>query len=186
MLLMLTQVYWLIASIGLMDIEFFDMDLDVDVEGAQASGLLNALALFFNIGQVPMTLVITMLAFNFWFLSMLTYFIPIAHGGLISGLLLIIIFFVTLLETKYQVKLLKMLVFEKHVKNDVSTRVLNKTCVLKSDLRNGQLGQALIEEDKIFMVINVRTKFEEDNFAKGETAFVLEKDQEEVYYITKY
>lgn len=187
MLLILTQVYWLLASFGLMDIEFFDIDLDVDVEGAEASGLLNALGLFLNIGQVPITLVMTILAFNFWFLGMLTYFIPITHGGLISGLLLVIIFFVALLETKYQVQLLKMGVFEKRAKNDVSTRVLNKKCVLKSDLVNGQLGQALIEENKTSIVINVRTKFEEDSFAKDETAFILEKDQEkEVYYITKY
>jgi hypothetical protein len=78
-------------------------------------------------------------------------------------------------------------VFEKRAKNDVSTRVLNKKCVLKSDLVNGQLGQALIEGNKTSIVINVRTKFEEDSFTKDETAFILEKDQEEeVYYITKY
>lgn len=187
MLLILTQVYWLLASFGLMDIDFFDIDLDVDVEGAEASGLLNALALFLNIGQVPITLVMTMLAFNFWFLGMLTYFIPITHGGLISGILLFVIFFIALLETKYQVQLLKMGVFEKRGKNDVSERVLNKRCVLKSDLVSGQLGQALIEENKTSIVINVKTKFDEDSFTKDERAFVLEKDQEkEVYYIRKF
>jgi hypothetical protein len=187
MLLILTQLYWLLAIIGLFDMDFFDVDLDLETEGAEASGLLNALAMFLNIGQVPLTLVLTMLAFDFWLLSMFTYFLPFAHGGLISGILLVGLFFIALLVTKYQVKLLQIGIFEKKAKNDVATRVLNKKCILKSDLVGNQLGQALIEENKTSIVINVKAKFDEDSFAKDEIAFVLEKDQEkEVYYITKF
>ncbi|MBN2898303.1 MAG: hypothetical protein JXO44_05985 [Clostridia bacterium] len=185
-LLILTQGYWVLASLGLFDFDFFDLDIEVETEGLESSGLLNALAVFMNIGQVPMTLVLSMLALTFWLLTMLMYFLPIAAGGKMAGVLLIPAFALSLLTAKGQIKFLRTHVFEQKSKNNVACRVLNKTCTLKSNLEGDQIGQAIIEAGDTSIVINVKTKCEDDSFEKNEVAFVLEKDQEkEVYYIRK-
>lgn len=182
MILILTQLYWILASLSLLDIDF----LDIDIEGAESSGLLNALAMFINFGQVPVTLVLSIFSLNFWILMMLLYYLPIAAGGIISGILLIPLFMLSFVITKYQVLLLKMTIFEKVAHNNVATRVLDKRCKLKSKLVNGQLGQAEVVDNNVSMVINVRTEFDDDSFDKDEYALVYEKDEtQNVYYITK-
>lgn len=181
-ILILTQCYWILASISLLDIDFFD----IDIEGAESSGLLNALAMFIKLGQVPVTLVLSMFSLNFWIMMMLLYYLPIKAGGLVSGLLLLPLFMLSVVITKYLVVILKMTIFEKTVHNDIRNRVLDKRCKLKSDLQSGILGLAELVEDNVSMVINVRTEFEDDSFAKGEYALIYEKDEEQnVYYITK-
>lgn len=102
-LFLVTQLYWLIAITGFFDLDFLDFDL----EGAESVGPLGALAVFINIGQVPIALVCSMLVLNFWILSMLLYFLPIHPGGWINGLLLIPAFYLGLIITKYEIQPLK-------------------------------------------------------------------------------
>lgn len=185
-ILILTQVYWLIASLGLLDLEIFDMDFDADFEGAETSGLLNAVAVFIDYGQIPFTFVLSIISLNFWIIMMFTYYLPIEAGGLISGILLLPAFVLSLYITKFLVRPLKNRFFDKDAHNDIAHRVLDKRCKLKGDLEHGRLGQAEITQDGISIVINVRTQFEDESFKKDEYAFVYRKDEEKnVYYISK-
>ncbi len=181
-LLLLTQCYWIIASLGFFDLEM----LNVDIEGGETSGLLNVIAMFIEFGQVPITLVLSILSLNFWISMMLTYFLPIVAGGIISAILLLPVFILSVLVTKYQVHLLQMSVFEKKSYNDIAHRVLNKQCILLGDLENGQLSQAEIKENGVSIVINVCAQKKDVSFKKKEDAIVDGKDEEKnVYYIIK-
>lgn len=184
MMLILIQCYWLVASIGFLDLDF--LDFDVDIEGAESSGLFNALAVFINFGEVPITLVFTFIALDFWILTMLMYYLPIKDGGLISGILLAPSFVLSLYITRFQVRPLKDKYLERTSHNDIGHRVLDKRCRLKSDLEYGRLGQAEIRKDGVHIVINVHAQFEDESFQKDEFAFVFRKDEEkDVYYISK-
>lgn len=184
--LLLMQAYWIIASLGIFDLEFLDIDIDLDGEIVETSGLLNAVAIFFNIGQVPFMLVLSILSFNFWVMMMFTYYIPIQMGTVLSMILVLPVFILSSLLTKYHVHLLKMSIFEKKSHNNIVHRVLKKQCILMSDLEYGKLGQAEIQEDGPSIVINVMTKVQDVSFHKGDHAFIEEKDKEKnVYYITR-
>jgi len=184
MMLIVIQCYWIIASIGFLDLDFFDFD--VDLEGAEGSGALNAIAVFINIGEVPFALVFSMIVLNFWIIAMLMYFLPIEAGGLVSGILLLPALIASMYITKLEILPLKKIFLERINLNDVEHKVLDKICTLKCDLEYGRLGQAGLKQEGPSIVINVKTQFNDESFKKDEVAFVFRKDEEkDIYYIAK-
>lgn len=182
LLFLLMQLYWIIAIIGLFDFDFLDFDL----EGAEGVGPVGAIAIFINIGKVPIALAYSLLVLNFWILSMLLYFLPIEAGGFMNGLLLIPAFVVSVFITKYEVQPLKKIFQKRKRRTDIDQRVLKKRCRLLCDLEVGRLGQAEVEHVGAPFVINVMPFFDEETFEKNDIAFVFSKDDEkDVYYIAK-
>ncbi|MCK8058957.1 MULTISPECIES: hypothetical protein [unclassified Fusibacter] len=182
-LLILMQLYWLVAITGFLDFDLFDVDLDV--EGADASGPLSGIAVLVNSGDIPFALVLSMIFLNFWISSMLLYVLPIQAGGLISAVLLIPAFFLSLYITKLELIPIRKLFFERKNEEDIAHRVLYKRCTLKSDVEYGRLGQAEIMQDGVSIVINVTTADKHLVYKKGETVFVFSKDKvDDVYFIT--
>lgn len=179
----MTNIYWLVAIAGFFDLDFLDFDLDLD---GDVTGPLSALALFIQIGKVPIALVFSLIVLNFWILSMLMYFLPITAGGTINGILLVPALVLSVLITKIEVKPLKKVCFKEERIADIEHKVLTQRCRLLTELVPGKLGQASIKQRGASIVINVKTLFEEESFDKGELAFVFEKDAiEDIYYVTK-
>lgn len=181
-MLILIELYWLIAIIGIFDFEFLDFDL----EGGDAAGPIAGIFMFINIGQVPVALVFTLVGLNFWILMMFTYFLPITPGGIISAILLIPALFLSIYITKKEMIPLKKIFPEKQSENDIEHKVLTRRCKLLCALEHGMLGQAVVHKEGASIVINVKTLFETESFDKNEVAFVFKKDTElDVYYIAK-
>lgn len=183
LLLILIQIYWIIVSLGFFDFDF--LDIDVDLEGAEGIGVLNAIALFVNYGNVPFGLVLSLVVLNFWIIMMLTYYLPIQVGGIISAVLLIPAFMASMYITRIEVQPLKVRFFEQREFNDIEHKVMNKRCKLLCNLKHGRLGQAEIDQNGASIVINVKPEFENESFDKGEFALVFRKDDQDVYYIGK-
>jgi len=184
MILILMQCYWIIVIIGFMDLDF--LDFDMDLEGADGAGPLNAIGVFIGIGEVPFALVLSMIVLNFWILAMLMYFLPIAAGGLISGMLLIPALMASVYITKLEILPVKKFFFERKNVDDIAHKVLEKICTMKCDLEFGMLGQAEVRQDGASVVINVMIVYKHEAFKKGDYAFVFKKDdKKDVYYITK-
>ncbi len=182
--LLLMQLYWLVAIIGLFDFDF--IDLDIDLESGDVSGPLSGIAVFINIGEVPVALAFSFMVLNFWTLSMLMYFLPFEQGGTIAGILLLPILIISVYLTRYEILPLKGFFYEKKNNDDIEHKVLTQRCTMMCDLEPGRLGQARVKRQGASIVINVKTLFEKESFKKGEVAFVFRKDDEEdVYYIAK-
>lgn len=182
LLLIIMQIYWLVAITGFFDFEFLDFDL----EGAESVGPLNALAVLLNIGQVPAVLAISLIILNFWIVSMLLYYLPIVAGGLINGVLLIPAFVVSLYITKVIIQPVNKLFIGKASKDGIDNKVLGKRCVMLCDLDDKRLGQARVKQNGASVVMNVKKIFDEETFKKGEVAFVYKKDEDkDFYYIAK-
>lgn len=177
-------IYWLVAIVGALDLEFLDFDLDMD--GGDGSGPFYAIAAFLNVGGVPFALILSIWILSFWIISMMLYYLPIEPGGLINGVLLIPAFagamYVTGLVTRPMQKFFK----NNPMKHTIQTRVMDKRCTLLCDVTGTRLGQARIRQQGAEMVINVKAEFPKDVFTKGEIAFVFRKDEDkDIYYITK-
>ncbi len=180
-LLILVLLYWIVAIIGVLDLEFLDFDL----EGVDGAGPFFSLSLFLNIGKVPFGLVISLLVINFWMLSMLVYLVPIEVHGPLSLLVLVVPLIAAFFVTKLELIPLRMFFKNANMDSEKESQVLGASCQLMCDLKDGRLGQARIKRNGASIVINVKTEVEED-FEKGELALVSSKDQEKnIYYIRK-
>lgn len=182
MVLILIQCYWIFSSIGLLDLDLPDLDLD----GVEGSGALHSLAVLINIGEVPFAVVISLMSLNLWVLSMLMFYIPVEPGGLISGLLLIPFFYASAYLAKVEILPLKRIFVKGKDLEDLNHKVMQKRCILKCDLDPGKLGQAELSQGDTSIVINVKAEFPEETFLKDDYALVYRKDKkQDVYYIAK-
>jgi len=185
-MLLLIQLYWLISALGFIDFDALDIDFDIEVEGAEGAGIFGALAVFINIGEVPFALVFSLMILNFWIIVMLMYFLPVAAGGTIIGLLLIPAFIASIFVTKLVIAPLKKVFKGKKSKSSINKKVISKFCILLCDLEYGRLGQAEISQNGASLVINVMAMHKEESFKKQEKAFIFKKDQEkDLYYVAK-
>lgn len=186
-LLGLMTFYWLVAILGIFDFDFdFDVDVDIEMEGADAAGPLAGIALFINIGQVPIALVFSLLVLNNWILAMMLYYLPIKAGGIINGVLLIPVFLLSILITKFEIQPLKGVFKGKKRNNGIDDRIMDKRCTVISEVAYDRLGQAEVEKEGASIVINAKSEFKSEVFKKGETAFVFRKDEDkDLYYLTR-
>ena len=81
-LLGVCAIYWLLAALGLVDLEGFDLEIDLDLsDGADAHGLAGVLSRL-GLDRLPTMLVLTLLVFFGWFF---TYFIHLFLLTPLSG-----------------------------------------------------------------------------------------------------
>lgn len=184
-LLGLILLYWIIVLIGVVDLDLFDGDMELDasdnVEG------FNAILAFFNVKEIPLMVILSILILCFWITAMLIYLLPIKPGGLINGVLLIPAAIVSIFITKLISNRLKgtfKKVYEEAISEEVA--IIGQLVTLVCDVKGGRLGQGQIERDGASFLINVKPEFEEDTFSKNEEAYVTKKDDEKnIYYIVK-
>ncbi len=181
-LLGLVMLHWLIVMLGVFDFEF----LEFEVDGAETAGLLSGVFAFLNVAGLPISLFVSIILLNFWILSMMVYYLPIEAGGMINGILLVPIFIVSVLFTKYETTPLKG-VFAASTKQKRNKPIVFRTCTLRGALENDQIAQAEIRREGAPTIINVKAEYAGDSFAKGEVVIVMDKDPNvDVYYIIKY
>lgn len=185
MLLGLVLLYWITVIIGVADLDIFDFDVDIDT-CTSTDGLQEILA-FFNIGQVPLMVIISIMALVFWILAMLIYMLPVPQGGLINVLLLIPALLISLLVTKVVSSSLRGIFKRVHAEaSDEHVVIIGQVITLLSDVNDGRLGQGEINRDGASILINVKAKYDDETFKKFEEAYVSKKDDEKnIYYIIK-
>ena len=94
-------VYWLLALVGTIDMETFDIDLDIDSGsdldgdvGNAGGGLFTSFLKFVNATDVPLMLVVTLLSLAMWFNSLVGVSILNPSGSWALPLLIWLVSFV--------------------------------------------------------------------------------------------
>src|SRR5690606_31500467 len=185
-LLIFILIYWLIVVIGFIDIDSFDIDVDLDMEadvnGVGSVGWLNHVLYFFNLGQVPLMLFLSFLAIPMWFLAIIATEYLVFDSVLLSYLLLIPNFIVSLFIAKILtqpfVKLFTAL--ENHKEDD--TEVIGKICTVVLNATDAKMGQAKVEGNGSVVLLNIKTR-KGTLLNKGETGLVIDYIKEKSYYI---
>lgn len=178
------MLYWIIAIIGVLDLDFLDFEFD----GLEQSDVLSALFVFLNVAELPFMLFFSILTLNFWVLSMLLYYLPLVTGGLLNGLLLIPILVISMFLTKYETLPLKGIFKTSNQHDERMIPIVHGLCTLRCSINGGRLGQAEVEVEgeATSIIINVKSDSVEDTFEKGEVAFIGSKDTDKnMYYIIK-
>ena len=189
-LLVFTLLYWGAVIFGLLDLDFFnveieaDMALDagIDADGVSAVSWLNNALAFFNLGKIPLMLFLTFLALPFWVISILTNHYLHNNSVLLGWLLLIPIFGASLLVSKVLttpfVKLFAVLEKE-HASN---ATIIGQVCTVILPAVSTDLGQATVKTDGSPLLLNVKCT-RGTSLQKGQTALVIDYNAENKYYL---
>ncbi len=190
-LLLLVLVYWLTVIVGVFNIDTFDFetsaDGDVDIEFGESFIWLNSALSFFNLGRVPIMIILSFFALSLWFCSILVnHYLGITSMGFALVLLIpeiIISAFVSKFFSTPFVKLFK---------KDLSVIESNEhltgkmcTVTLEADAKN--FGQAEIKIDGTSLIINVLATEEGMVLPKGESCLVIDYlPERKLYLIESY
>lgn len=177
MLFALVLLYWLVAALGLVDVDAFDIeapDLDIDGEGVEGiAGLLIRLGL----NGVPLTVAITFVAFYGWGLIAT---VCLLWGGFIEGfwMELLVGTPILLAATYVAIKLTSISIiplrrFFQRVEQYTEKKLIGQPCVVRTSKVTGTFGEANFDDGGAGLILKVRAP-EEKGFKKGDTVILLE------------
>tara|TARA_B100000809_G_scaffold67681_1_gene64739 strand:- start:9391 stop:10029 length:639 start_codon:yes stop_codon:yes gene_type:complete len=188
-LLIFVVFYWLLVMLGALDISAFDLDIDTDINsdidgGSEVSiSWINNVLMFFNIDKVPFMVFVTFLAMPMWLISLVANDFFGNTTFIISLILLIPNFVVSLLLAKPLtlpfVKLFAGLEDKGRSVNDLfgsTGRV-----VISAD--PNKLGQAEVVVDGASLLLNIKTK--KGTVTKGGQILVINYIKQSNYYIVE-
>jgi len=186
LLLLLVVLYWFTVMFGVLDLSSLDVDLDASgpeggMEGAEPSGF-DALLEYFNIRQVPVSIVVSFFALSFW---MVGVFANHALHDTRSGLLGLAVF---ILNVPFSAHVAKWVtrpmvpIFRAMRKDAESVRDLcGERVFVTSSTADAKFGIAEIRCEGAPITLNVRT--EGDVLPKGTEAVILQHDPEKDTYL---
>jgi len=192
LLLLLVVVYWLTVMLGVLDVDTFDLDLDLgEVDGGGEAALgahgHEGLLEYLNLRKVPLSIAVSIFALSLWLLGVLAN--HYLHNTT-SGLLGLAIFVPNLIVSAHIAKFVTMPLVPlfrgmhadiAEVRDMAGTRV--RVTSSKADATFGQ-AEATSAGDGPPVVLSVRT--EGEVLPKGTEAVILYGDADKhVYVITK-
>lgn len=192
-LLLVCALYWLIAVLGLVDIEFLDFDMsgvDTDIDAGSGSegftgDVLAGLMLKFGLYGVPVTIIVSFIALIGWLAS---YFIVHFTFGIVpDGLLrylaglpvLAVSFFVAVMITAQLIKPLRKLF--RHMGQHTDKKVLGQTVVVRTSRVDSTFGEGMLDDGGAGLILKIRATGEQ-RFKKGERVVLFEYNPQENTY----
>lgn len=167
--------YWATVIFGLLDVEFMDFDMDVELD-------------LLNLGSVPFSIWMTIFGLQAWFyafaLNMIISGLPVLSisGVRFVALLLVVLPF-TSFTTRFLVMPLKKLFHQKVVsKRDFEKKII----VVTSSEVTEEFGQGEIIVDGTPQILDIRAK-DKKNITKGEKVYIYEYDEsEDLFWVIRY
>jgi hypothetical protein len=207
-LLGIVVAYWLLVAIGLADSGFHgdagsdltgfnkEIDLEKEIGGGDNGGLTKDAGsghhlgwfghtlTFLNVGQVPLTFVVSVLALCLWMGSLLINRYLTDGAPLLSLALIPPNFVVSLIATKFITQpfrpLFRMLLRD----GPDEAPVVGQRCRIVTSVATAEFGQAEVATSGAPLLLNVRT-MNDAHMARGDQAIVVRHDAEHgVYFIT--
>ncbi len=191
-LLLLIFLYWLGVILGALDLELFDFDMEADIDAdsdveIQASGsALTALLRFLHIGEVPVMLVISILIFILWALSMLmNHFFNPGYNLIWGAVMLIPNLMVSIFIARLFLKPIRLVFASLETRQELKTALYKVGEVITSKV-NEEFGQVEIETKGASIIVNARTK-RGVVLNKGDKALVYDQDKEKgIFFVDKF
>lgn len=198
-LLIIVALYWLVASMGLLEIDTLDLDIDPgggdigdigdagDIGSAHSMGALAGLLFKMGLYGVPMTLILTLIFLVGWFVSYYGF-----HWGLgamfdpgpvryVLGILLMVFALVAgAIVTSVLIRPLRPLFQKAEQVTGASLR--GKTVMVRSTQVTSAYGEAVYEDGAGGMLLDVRPANDGQIFKRGDKAVILDFSPEHRIY----
>ena len=186
--------FWIIALIGLIDLEFLDFDLPepegdlpATTDSLSSAEIFTGLMLKFGLNGVPLTIIISFIAIFGWFICyQLDVLVRLFIGqGVVHFVIGIPVFFVSLLVsvmiTAVVIKPLRR--FFNSLDRESIKRIIGRTAIVRSSVVNKTFGEAIIEADGASLLLKVRAS-DDQIFNKGDKVILLEyRKKEDIYRV---
>ena len=187
-LLAFVLVYWLVVILGAIDVDFFDVDIDLetdaDVDGEISVSWLNHALAFFNLGQIPLMLFLTFWIIPVWSITVLGNDYLGNKSFLLSLLLLVPIGIASLFIAKFAT--IPFVRVYQALDQEDNTTPVGKICQVISSANNSKVGQAKIQTDGAPLLLNIKT-YDGFSLDPNDTAIVIEYSaQQKVYLVEPY
>lgn len=185
--LVLCVLFWVLVIVGGLGLDMFDVDLDLDVSGADESGsAIMSLLSFVGVGSVPLTVVGTVFAFVAWLLSAITMY---ALGQFLDpGLLTAFAAFVVV--TLVSLSLSGVIVYPLRALFDSDSgcasgrELVGAVCKITSSTVDASYGRARHDTEASSLVLSVRC--EDDNrLSLGDEAVIIDYLEDEDTYLVQ-
>ncbi len=173
-------IYWVVAALGMIDLDFLDFDFDGDidvVDSMEAQNSIAGLVLKLGLHGVPLIVSLSILSITGWLLSFYIsfYAFSVIPGKLLEFLagipILIAAFLGALFLTKICLKPIRKFLSKLEV--DETKYIIGQTLVVRSGMVTNTTGQAIMNDGGAGIILNVRTKGELE-FKKGDQVVVIE------------
>jgi hypothetical protein len=188
-----TLLYWLVAVLGLIDIEVLDFDmpdaegqLDINPDtGLSSPDVLAGLMLRFGLQGVPVTVIISFISLFGWLLSYYGahFLLGFAPDGLPRFLLgipvLAVALFLAVMLTAQVIKPLRR--FFRKAQQQTVRHLLGQTAIVRTSRVDNDFGEATLEDGGAGLILKVRSAGSE-TFRKGDRVVLLEHRPEENVY----
>jgi hypothetical protein len=183
--LLICAFYWFIAVLGLVDMDFLDVDLpeaDADIGNIN---VLAGLLMKFGLNGVPVTIILTFVSMNGWIICY--YLVHFLLAGMepnlirfaASAVVLMVSLYASVMITAQLIKPIRKF-FKNEAKNSQKT-ILGQILVLRTSRVDASFGEATMNDGGAGLVLKVRT-LEENSFKKGDRLVPIEYLEESNTY----
>ena len=175
-LLIIISFYWLCAAFGLLDIDLFNIDSELDVDVTGFAGWLTKLGL----AGIPVTIILTFFTLIGWFISYFTnYWIISAIETdfiyyLVGFIALIIISFISLNLTAVCLKPIRKKLISRNKPKSVH-QLIGKLAIVRSANVAENKGEALLEDGGAGLILQIRAP-ETENIKRGDNVIIISYD----------
>jgi len=182
--------YWLLAMIGAVDIEMFDVDMDLDTE-VDAHGLSGVTGFLLKCGLtgVPVTVVVSILVASAWLVcyilvSTLFPLLPWDTLRTLFGVAILLVSFVLAIPITAQFIRPMKGIFISHSAAKKSS-FIGQECLVKTGSVNEKFGQAEFEDGGAGMLFDIRAHAA-DNIKKGDWVVLQDYNTDDgSYWVVK-
>ncbi|TQV75986.1 DUF1449 domain-containing protein [Exilibacterium tricleocarpae] len=179
--LILTLLFWLVAVLGLVDIDAFDIpgtDLEIGDGNTSTPDAVAGVILKLGLNGVPLSVVISLVSLIGWFISYNTvhffsYLIPSAGlARFLVGLpVLLGALYLSVLATGFLIRPLRPLF--KKMQRHTEKMVLGQTAVVRTSRVDPGFGEAIFDDGGAGLILKVRAS-EGQQFGKGDRVVLIE------------
>lgn len=187
--LMVCIAYWVVAVLGMVDIEILDLDMDGDIDvhdsGAAQSGIAGLL-MRLGLNGVPLTVIITLIISIGWITSYYTIYylqnfipnlfiftLPFKLATLLGTLI-----FSTLLTAQI-IKPLRRLMTKLDI--DETKHIIGQTITVRSGSVDQTRGEGVMDDGGAGLILNIRSSGN-DIFKKGDLVVAIEEIDDQSMY----
>jgi len=182
--------FWLLAVIGVVDLDFLDVDVpntDYSVnDGLSGAGLLGGLLMRFKLEGVPIPIVITLISLIGWFISYYTvhFLFPYIPDGVFRFLAGVPVFagsmYLSVISTALIVKPLRPIF--KGADQEVQKSIVGQVAIVRTSFVDTTFGEARLEDGGAGLIVKVRS-YKEETFTSGDRVVLLEFNEEKHVYM---
>lgn len=179
-LLIFGLFYWVLAVIGLVDIDilnFSGADFNADGETLSSLDVLSGLMIKLGLNGVPLPIVISLLSLFGWAFSFILVFfllpiIPTALLKFLAGIpILIGATYGAAIVTGWLIRPLRPLFLASN--QEVQKNILGKCATVRTGVVDKTFGEAMVEDGGAGLIVKVRS-YKDEIFKRGERVVLIE------------